>query len=307
MSNNGQVADEEDDYLSMTFDDGAAQAPETSLQRTARLKREAASRAHQPRKRELEERAAKAQRAILDTALDSSSIGAKMLTKMGFKEGGTLGKSADALREPIRVDFRHGKGGLGVEQDLPNDPRNPKRDRDDTNDGDGEKRQKVSESEYRERAQLSAEERRAQGKLAGAMKVLETLEGSAPASEELDIATDKHIPLSSINVLWRTLARSRLQEDRERMAQLIKAEAISVREPLDEKSDPKRRFIAAVDIDLEEDDPELEEFEALSTTEQLDKVVAHLRSQHKYCYWCMGQYPDEGMEGCPGLTEDEHG
>jgi hypothetical protein len=231
-----------------------------------------------------------------------------MLTKMGFKEGGTLGKSADALREPIRIDFRHGKGGLGVERDLEsNDLRNSKRDRDDAAGGDGEKRQKVSESEYRERAQVSAEERRAQGKLVGAMKVLETLEGSASMPEEQGAAAIKHIPHSSINVLWRPLARNKLQEDRERMAQLIKDEAISVREPVDEKSDAKRRFIAAADIDLEENDPELEEFEALDTTEQLEKVVAHLRKEHRYCYWCMGQYPDEGMEGCPGLTEDEHG
>jgi hypothetical protein len=231
-----------------------------------------------------------------------------MLTKMGFKEGGTLGKSADALREPIRVDFRHGKSGLGVERNLTSDDlRNLKRERDDATDGDGEKRQKVSESEYRERAQLSAEERRAQGKLAGAMKVLETLEGSAPVSDERGTASFKHIPLSSINVLWRPLARNRLQEDRERVAQLIKAEAFSVREPLDEKPDPRQRFITAADVDLEETDSELEEFEALDATEQLEKVVAYLRAEHKYCYWCMGQYPDEGMEGCPGLTEDEHG
>ncbi|KAF1819370.1 G-patch-domain-containing protein [Dissoconium aciculare CBS 342.82] len=315
MSNDSQAAGE-DDYLSMSFNEETAHVPESSLQRTARLKREAASRAHQPRKRELEERAAKAQQAILDTALDSSSIGAKMLSKMGFKEGGTLGKSADALREPIRVNFRHGKGGLGVEREKrSDDARTLKRNRDGLIDATAatanrdhvEKRAKVSENEYRERAQLSAEERRAHGKLTGAMKVLETLEDGASKDEGREMATLQHVPLHSVNVLRRPLARERLREDRERMMQLIKAEAIAVRDRPDDISDPKRKFIAAADVDLEESDSELEEFEAQPIAEQLEKVVEHLREQHNYCYWCMGQYPDEGMEGCPGLTEDEHG
>ena len=58
--------------------------------------------------------------------------------------------------------------------------------------------------------------------------------------------------------------------------------------------------------DLDEEDPELEEFNAFEPAEQLDKLVAYLRKRWYYCFWCKHQYADDKMEGCPGLTEDDH-
>jgi hypothetical protein len=58
---------------------------------------------------------------------------------------------------------------------------------------------------------------------------------------------------------------------------------------------------------LEEEDGELEEFEGLSAREKLERLVGFLREKYWYCFWCKWRYEDEAMEGCPGLSEDEHG
>ena len=41
--------------------------------------------------------------------------------------------------------------------------------------------------------------------------------------------------------------------------------------------------------------------------EAIDKTIKYLREKYWYCFWCKYRYEDEGMEDCPGLTEDEHG
>jgi hypothetical protein len=38
----------------------------------------------------------------------------------------------------------------------------------------------------------------------------------------------------------------------------------------------------------------------------LEKLVVYLRETYHYCFWCKYRYTDESMEGCPGLTEEEH-
>ena len=319
------AAAEEDDYLTMSFDDAPAPAAETSLQRTARLKREAAARAHQLSKKDLAAKAARDQQAVLNTALDSSnSLGARMLAKMGYKEGETLGKAEGALREPIRVHVRERRRGIGEEEKVP--AAGGKRSAEGLESEEAaEKRRKIVAKEYRERAQLSAEERRLKGQLEGAMKVLETMETEAEAKKEnrddRDSAGSENPshplpaagfqPLRSINILRRPLARDRLRAEYERTAQLLKADAIASRDPLDDsmtgRPSARQAFLVAAEDELEEEDSELEEFEELDLAEQLEKVVMHLRTEYRYCYWCMGSYPDAEMDGCPGLTEDEHG
>jgi len=58
--------------------------------------------------------------------------------------------------------------------------------------------------------------------------------------------------------------------------------------------------------DVEEEDAQVDEFNALEPEERLEKLVAYLRDKHDYCFWCKFQYPDDSMEGCPGITEEDH-
>ena len=58
--------------------------------------------------------------------------------------------------------------------------------------------------------------------------------------------------------------------------------------------------------EVDDEDSELGEFEALPAAERLVRVLVELREKFQYCFWCKFRYPNAEMEGCPGLSEDEH-
>lgn len=66
-------------------------------------------------------------------------------------------------------------------------------------------------------------------------------------------------------------------------------------------------YTAAVEQEIEEEDPELDAFNELPASERLMKIVLYLREKYRYCFWCKYRYEnDEEFEGCPGLTEEDH-
>lgn len=65
-------------------------------------------------------------------------------------------------------------------------------------------------------------------------------------------------------------------------------------------------FYTSLEDELEDEDPELADFEALEVPKRLEKVLEYLRKEFHYCFYCGYQYLDAEMEGCPGLTEEEH-
>lgn len=135
----------------------------------------------------------------------------------------------------------------------------------------------------------------------------------------------KHIkPTSQINVLYRGLVRER--EERERSIQARHALQSSLpssffpnpRLPGYEDVDLEREdkqaqgtklepYTATVEQEVEEEDPELDAFNALEPAERLRKLVSYLRDTYRYCFWCKYRYEsDMELEGCPGLTEEDH-
>lgn len=304
------VEDDGDDYLSMTFEDkSSAASKETSLQRTARLKREAAERAHVPSKAEVAANAKAAREAALATELDSSNKGAKLMAKMGFK-GGALGRSENARTQPIELLMKDDRGGIGMDSEKKRKVRDAAEALQ-----DGEKRQKVSMDEFRERNRAEREERRAEGLMVGAMKVLEGLETETDEHESSEVESGHHVDrldnggsksLRQVNVLYRSLLKKRLERERERKMRYDLNNSLSTRDDAESEDDTNDVVDKRID-ELDDDDPELEEFEALSFVERLEKIVLELRRKYNYCFWCKFRYPDEEMDGCPGTTEDEHG
>lgn len=317
------MADEEDDYLSMTFDDPSSKpGKETSLQRTQRQKKEAAERGRVPSKKELAEKEKAARDAALATQLDSSNKGAKMMAKMGFK-GGALGKAEGARTTPIEVNMKDDRGGIGMDSEKKRKVREAAEQLE-----DHQKRQKVTEEEYRERTRTEREERRAEGQWWSAIRTLESFEtgdtatrtepgttsenqaDEGKAADCAEVPVDRK-PLRSINVLWRPLVKQRREKERERrMRYDLEQSLTSKRDYEDTEAEPEDKVALGTEVeelDDQEEDPELDEYEALSFAERLEKVVKELREKYRYCFWCKCSYPDETMDGCPGLTEDEHG
>lgn len=125
-------------------------------------------------------------------------------------------------------------------------------------------------------------------------------------------------PLKDINVLWRSRARKRveIQQDKQQRRELNNS--LASRLPTsadegDEDDDSKvalaqdlKPFYTTLENDLEAEDPELADFEALPVTERLQKVLLYLRDKFHYCLYCGYQYPDAELEGCPGVIEEDH-
>ena len=144
------------------------------------------------------------------------------------------------------------------------------------------------------------------------MKVLEGLEedgkeGEAEKEGKPASKNDRTKKLKDVNVLCRPLLKQQLEKERDRKMRYDLNNSLSTRnEASDSEDDQEAKFDKRAD-ELDDEDEELAEYETLSFVDRLEKVVKGLRDEHRYCFWCKYQYPDVEMDGCPGLSEDEHG
>lgn len=320
------VEDDEDDYMNMTIlEPTAPKVQETYTQRRLRKQREAETRGRTKSKAELalEEAAAREaalSKSLLDPAHPASATnkGLAMMAKMGFKPGVALGAkdNVGARTEPIGVSIKEDRGGIGLDAEK-------KRKFREEVEREG-KRVKAEEGEYRERVRKEREDARLEGMVGAAMRVAERMhderEEELVAAQKQDGEGEKKKraistkPLKSINVLWRGLVRKREEKERDRRMRYDLQQSLS-RLPTyeDEDEDKDDRKALGKDAvqhtlveDLEEEDPELDAFIELEPAERLHKLVLHLREEHNYCFWCKYTYPDKEMDGCPGLTEEDH-
>lgn len=305
------MADEdEDDYLNMTFEEAPARK-ETSLQITARRKKEALERGKVKSKAERAEEAKQKLEHALATEIDSSSKGAQMMAKMGFK-GGALGKFEGARTRPIEVQLKEDRGGIGMESDRKRKFREAAEAVDLQ-----EKKVKLTADEYRERNRQEVEEKRYESQMWSAMRTLEVFETEGHAGTEQSAGVEdarnlssENVPLRSANVLWRPLLKQRLEKERERRRRYDLDQSLSRKlDYTEDDEDENLAFGNEVEEDLDEQDPELDEFEALPAESRLAMLLARLREKYHYCFWCKFRYADEKAleDDCPGLTEDEHG
>ncbi|KAK4042120.1 hypothetical protein C8A01DRAFT_14263 [Parachaetomium inaequale] len=321
---------------------------ETSLQRRLRLRREAEARARPKSKAELAAEADARREAALSQSLFTAqpkSKGLAMMARMGFT-GGALGKQqpppqqeenpqgrggggeggegglgegkkesgsgggGGARTEPIRIEMRDGRSGIGLESERKRKLREAAEAA-----GERAKRAKADEGEYRERMRREREEARWERQFVAGQKVAERMAGERDeAAGEHDGKGVVSRPLSGIPVVWRGLVKAREEAERDRRMRYDLEQGLArlpTYEDDEEDEDDKQALGKATTTyvtaeDLDEEDPELEEFSALPADEKLQKVVEHLREEHHYCFWCKFTYPDEKMEGCPGLTEEDH-
>lgn len=55
----------------------------------------------------------KTQQASVNTSISSENKGFKLLSKMGWSEGKSIGKSQEGITEPVQVKTQQGTSGLG--------------------------------------------------------------------------------------------------------------------------------------------------------------------------------------------------
>lgn len=312
------MADEEDDYLTMTFEDPEAyQKKETLTQKKKRLAREAEERGRPKSKSQLaEEERTKREAALTSANIDKSSKGFKMMAALGYKPGSALGKdkpdvrgSADErLLEPIGLDMKEDRSGIGADSEKKRKFREEV-----AKQQESEKRQKVDADEFRIRQQKEREEKRHESQFFGAMKVAERLE-EEDLMDNKPQQSQKSRPLHSYNVLWRGLIRQRLLSEREKRlrnesyASLLR---LSNHDDTDQDRDDREALahitqIEEAETELDQEDEELETFQELPFAEKLERLVLYIRDRWYYCFWCKYRYSDSAMDGCPGTTEEDH-
>lgn len=310
--------EEEDDYLTMTFAEPENDPKkETFTQRKKRLAREAEERSRPKSKAQLaQEEHAKRETALNTANIDERSKGFKMMAALGYKTGTALGKATKSsstdldkrLLEPIAIDVKEDRSGIGVDSEKKRKFRQEIENRQEY-----EKRQKVDALEFRERQQKEREEKRREGQVHGAMKVAERLDEEEMNSHG-DAIRETNRPLQSYSVLWRGLIKRRMIADRDRRMRHDLDHSLSRLPTYDDQDEEqedqiaisRKAYIEEVDLELDQDDEELDAFERLSAMEKLEQLTCHLRDKWHYCFWCKFQYPDADMDGCPGKTEEDH-
>ncbi|KAE9381723.1 hypothetical protein N431DRAFT_425300 [Stipitochalara longipes BDJ] len=321
MPSNGLEEDEED-YMNMVIAEPTKpRDKETYTQRRLRKEREAEARGRVKSKAEQAADEAAAREAALskslftDPATAATNKGLAMMAKMGFKPGVALGSkdNAGARTEPIVISMKEDRGGIGLDSEK-------KRKFREEVEKEG-KRVKAEEGEYRERLRKEREEVRLEGQVGSAMRVAERLGAEREEERVENVVTEADStrkisakPLKQINVLWRGLVRKREEKERDRRMRYDLQQSLSRLPTYDDPDEDRddRKALGKDHIqhtlveDLEEEDPELDEFNALDPADRLEKLVRYLREEYHYCFWCKYTYPDKEMEGCPGLIEEEH-
>jgi hypothetical protein len=316
---------DEEDYMSMVIaEPSRSKEKETYTQRRIRKQREAETRGRVRSKAEREADEVAARETALSTSIlaDPSKValnkGLAMMAKMGFKPGSALGRenrAADARAEPVGISMKEDRGGIGM------DAEKKKRFREEY-EKEG-KRVKVEEGEYRKRVRREREEVRLEVLVGSAMRIAECIAGESEeklksvVGDEEEVRSKKRAistkPLKQINVLWRGLIRIREEKEQNRRRydlQQSQSRFPGYDDPDEDREDKralgKDLLPYTLAEDLEEEDPELDEFNALDPAERLRKLVSYLREEYNYCFWCKFTYPDKEMDGCPGLTEEDH-
>lgn len=218
----------------------------------------------------------------LSTPIDASnSKGLKLMQKMGYKPGESLGISSYGPSEPVIVELKRGREGIGYAAEQ-------KRKRTAAQEHI-EKQRKEAKSEFRQKIKEERDEKRILRLIQKAQKLCINLEYTNP-DEAYD--TDD---LSCLNLLYRGYIRDLREKDR--LSRLKKARLYSDEERYadQEETDP-------------EDDAELYEFESQLPSDQLETILQYLRSNYYHCFWCMVTYNDKKDmdENCPGIKEEDH-
>ncbi|KAJ6446260.1 uridylate kinase [Purpureocillium lavendulum] len=314
--------EEEDDYMTMVIQDPVKQ--ETSMQRAARLKRESRQRGVIKSKAQLAQEAEEAREKALSTSLlegprSQQSKGLAMMAKMGFTGGG-LGKDSgkgnpSGITEPISVTKKEDRSGIGHAAE--------KRRRAEES-GEGQRNSKAvrtaddfDPAEYRDRMSRERLVEKLEKQITAAQRLAASLDderespngGGDNNDAKKSITSRKR--LKSYPKEYRAYIRQQQEQDRRRHDRALLAthhdRDLNGDEDNDDITALGKRVTEYVEAeDLDESDEELEEFCSLDAEERLRSIVLYLREQHNYCFWCKQAYPDKSMEGCPGLTEDDH-
>ncbi|GAA5798792.1 hypothetical protein HPULCUR_004198 [Helicostylum pulchrum] len=266
------MSDEEDDYMSLKFLEGAqefeSKRQETYTERRKKQLRIQQEKAYIKPRAQLEE---EEREKGLQTSVDESNKGMKMLMKMGFKKGMSLGQGG--IVEPIKVDLKAGRMGIGMESQL------KKRAREEEEE-EARKKVGLDPEDYRVLMAQKAKDHQYTKYINAAVSICEKLD------EENDVKT---------NILWKlkpVQADEVVEEEEE--------EEEKGHEDKEKEEEEEKEPIYPQEL--------VDKLKSLSLEHQLEALVSYLRETYTYCFWCRAKYTDKQDldENCPGTEKDDH-
>ncbi|KAL8585400.1 hypothetical protein ACOMHN_063178 [Nucella lapillus] len=272
-----QPSDDEDDYMSDAFllkcED---KRPGLSSSRTAKeIEREKKQKEANEKNKVKPKRVLEQEKRTegLSTAISTNNKGFSLLQKMGYKPGMSLGKKGTGRVEPVPIQLKTDRGGLGKEAESKRKAAEMQAMRSTM----AVKRQRV------ERKQKESFVQQMSSQFAS-KTVGKDLQTSRTACHHMDTEDGFTNPVESFywpHNWWR-LEEKPAEDDSE-----AEDEAHSLPEEIEET-----------------------EWQALTMTdeEKLEALTEYLRSIYFYCNWCGTKYEDtDDMEAnCPGDTADAH-
>ncbi|KAL4902510.1 hypothetical protein BDW74DRAFT_157933 [Aspergillus multicolor] len=248
--------------------------------------------------------------------------------------------NAQSRAEPLNLIFKEDRGGIGLDSERKRKFREEAEDaakKVKAEEGDYRDRVRLERETKRTEAQIHAAQKvveRLDADENGEASLFSASyaedngnDGDQGKEQDIDAeeshkAKVKVKPTSQINVLYRGLVRER--EEKERAIQtrhllqtslptsffpnprLPSYDDASLDREDHEALGVGRDLSTVLEQELEEEDPELDEFNALEPADRLSRLVQYLREKYHYCFWCKYRYETAEMEGCPGVTEEDH-
>ncbi|KAL5008229.1 hypothetical protein ScPMuIL_013810 [Solemya velum] len=218
----------------------------------------------------------------LGEAIGSQNKGFALLQKMGYKPGMTLGKRGTGISEPVPIEVKNDRAGLGRHNDL--------------------KRKQESRSRMLAAMSVKKQKRDQEMKQTFCQRVSEKVSSrqvardlyrSQKVCEQLDAQKGTEMP-SELFFWPEALLPNKKQKEKD-----------VFEEGLDEGYNFTDMHDDAEDSE-EEEEPTSETL--LTDGEKLDILTEYLRTRHVYCVWCGTAYQDEQdlQSNCPGSTAEAH-
>ncbi|KAK0175993.1 hypothetical protein PV328_000174 [Microctonus aethiopoides] len=232
----------------------------------------------------------------LSSAISANNKGFEMIMKMGYKPGRGIGKNESGLSEPIPMNLKTNRTGLGtISKKQSTKKINPI-----------EKLLNIRTDEFRDRI--------ASKKLAQLTEI--DLIKSQKVCEELDIKSNVAQPIEPW--YWPTVPKVKeLSDDDDdsdnKQINKNKNKNLDNEEIEDEDEEeysrikkPNRHIQA--DSEDENDDDDADAEVNIPTEIKLDTITKYLRKQYAYCIWCGASYDNQEdlNDNCPGNTRGDH-
>ncbi|XP_031621220.1 G patch domain-containing protein 11 [Contarinia nasturtii] len=251
----------------------------------------------------------------LSAAISSDNKGFAMLAKMGYKQGDAIGRSSTGIVEPISIQIKSDRAGLGRAAAIKQLEEYKERLRKTKSEAKSE----TSTSSlhlFRQRMAQKNCDRQLEADLCKCQRACEKLDIDAsieksvmaffwPKRNKGEPAETQEDPYDENDKKPKRLRKDSTSSDDSVAKKHFGHMSDSSDSSSSESEEEETRKIEEIPNEAPNTDDEEDEYE---TSEKVEMLTTYLRTTYCYCHWCGTHYEnvDDLEANCPGTTKDEH-